>query len=335
MAARIVTVFGGSGFLGRHVVQQLAQDGAQIRVACRHPNVAHFLNPLGDVGQIVLMQANVRDDASVARALAGAHEAVNAVGILFERGRQSFAAVHAGAPGRIARAAAAAGVRRLVQVSAIGADRASPSTYARSTAAGEAAARDAFAGTTVLRPSVLFGPDDDFFNKFAALAHFAPALPVFFAGLPRLRLEGLYPIPEFTAGTTRFQPVYVGDVAKAVARTLVDPAATGQTYELGGPTVYTFREMLELILRETHLKRPLVPVHFMIAKLLAVFTQFLPVPPLTPDQVRLLRIDNVVGSEARTLGDLGLAPTAAEVVLPTYLFRHRRGGVDSGALEQT
>jgi NADH dehydrogenase len=335
MAARIVTVFGGSGFLGRHAVQQLAQDGAQIRVACRHPNLALFLKPLGDVGQVVLIQANVRDDTSVARALEGAHEAVNLVGILVERGRQSFTEVHARAAGRIARAAAAAGVRRLVHVSAVGADSASPSAYARSKAAGEAAVREAFAGATILRPSLLFGPDDDFFNKFAALAHIAPALPVFYSGLPGLRLEGLYPMPVFKAGTTRFQPVYVGDVAKAVARALVDPAAAGQTYELGGPTIYTFSEILELILREIPLKRPLVPVHFAIARLLAVFTQFMPAPPLTPDQVKLLRIDNVVDPGALTLTDLGIAPTAAEVILPTYLFRHRRGRVDSSPIEQT
>ncbi len=303
-------------------------------MATRRPELAGFLRPLGDVGRIVPIQVNVRNDASVRRAIEGADVVVNLVGIMHERGRQRFAEIHHHAARRIAVAATVSGVRRLVHISALGADPHSPSRYARSKAAGERAVREAFAEATILRPGIVFGPEDDFFNRFAALARIAPALPVFYERLPRLKLDGLFPVAEFEAGTVRFQPVYVGDVADAVRVALGPDAAVGQTYELGGPTVYSFRELLTLILKETRLKRPLLPVPLLAARILAVLAQFAPRPVLTPDQVTLLRLDNVVASGARGLADLGITPSAAELILPTYLHRHRRGRTDASPLAE-
>ncbi|MSP68411.1 MAG: complex I NDUFA9 subunit family protein [Alphaproteobacteria bacterium] len=309
MRLQLITVFGGSGFVGRHLVQRLAKTGAQIRIAVRHPARARFLRPLGDVGQIVPLVAPVTSDAAVAAAVAGADTVVNLTGILFERGAQTFAAVHAEGAGRIATAAAAAGAARLLHVSAIGADPAAPSRYAASKGEGEAAVRAAFPAAVILRPSVVFGPEDDFFNRFGLLARLAPALPL------------------IGGGHTRLQPVYVGDVAEAAVRALGDPAAAGKTYELGGPRIYTLRQIMELVLAETRRHCLLLPLPFAAATLIASLAQFLPVPPLTPDQVTLLRSDNVVGAGALGLADLGIQPTAAEVIVPTYLARHRAGGV--------
>jgi len=303
-----ITVFGGSGFLGRHLVKRLAEGGAALRVAVRYPEAASFLKPMGEVGQIVPLQANLRDEASVARAVAGADAVVNLVGILYQRGAQRFQAVHAEGAARAARAAAEAGAKRFVQVSAIGADAASPAQYGRTKAAGEAAVAEAFAGATIVRPSIVFGPEDDFFNRFAALARVLPALP----------LIGF--------GRTRFQPVYVGDVAEAIARILDDPATAGRTYELGGPRVYSFADLMALVLRETGRRRLLVPLPYALAKLQASFLELLPVPPLTRDQVELLKRDNVVAEGALGLSDLGVEPTAVDAILPTYLARYRRRG---------
>ena len=339
MSKRIVTVFGGSGFLGRHLIQKLAHDGAFIRVAVRRPEFAGFLRPMGGVGQIALMQANVRDDDSVARAIEGASEVVNLSGILVQRGRQRFAEVHARAPGRIARAAAAAGVDKLVHISAIGADAGANSAYARSKAAGEQALREAYPQATIIRPAVMFGPEDDFFNKFSALARISPILPVFFKILqwPKFRIEGLYLVPEIEAGVTRMQPVHVGDVAQAVARVLSAGSGEcdGKTYELGGPTVYSFRELMELVARETRYKRLLVPVPYLAADVVGFLAQFLPEPPFTLDQAKMLRADNVVAEGALTLGDLGIAASPAELILPTYLHRFHCARTGSSAEAQS
>ena len=335
MSERIVTIFGGSGFLGRHLIQKLAHDGALIRATVRRPESAGFLRPMGGVGQIALIQANVRDDESVARAIEGASEVVNLSGILVERGRQRFAEVHARAPGRIARAAAAAGVDKLVHISAIGADSMANSAYARSKAAGEQALREAYPNATILRPSVMFGPEDDFFNKFSALARISPVLPVFFKmrQRPKFRIEGLYLMPEIKAGATRMQPVHVSDVAHAVERVLSSGSGKcdGKTYELGGPTIYSFRELMELVARETQHKRLLVPVPYIAADVLGFVAQLLPEPPFTLDQAKMLRADNVVSEDALTLNDLGIAASPAELILPTYLHRFRRARTDSSA----
>jgi NADH dehydrogenase len=317
MDNRLVTVFGGSGFVGRHVVQQLAERGYRIRVAVRDPEAGAFLKPMGDVGQIALVQANIRDDGSVARAVAGAGMVVNAVGILYESGPQKFAAIHHDGAVRVARAAAQAGASRLVHISAIGSNKASEAQYAKTKAAGEAGVREAFPGVTILRPSVVFGPEDDFFNRFGALARMLPFLPL------------------IGGGETRFQPVYVGDVARAVVAVLEDGETAGGLYELGGPKIYSFRELMELVLRETGRRRLLVPVPYWVAMLQATFLQLLPVPPLTRDQVRLLQSDNVVADAAAGLKDLGVTPAPAETIVPSYLARFRKPGKKGLAASQS
>ena len=311
--ARLATVFGGSGFVGRYIVRQLARDGWRVNVAVRDAEYAKFLKPMGDVGQVTPMAVSIRDKAAVAAAVSGAEVVVNLVGVLYESGNQNFEAIHHGGAKAVAEAAAAAGAARLVHISAIGADAASPSLYARTKAAGEAAVRSAFPGATIFRPSLVFGPEDGFFNRFAGLARVMPVLPL------------------FGGGKTRFQPVYVGDVADAVVRSLGDEKTAGQTYELGGPTIYTFRQLMELMLREIRRKRCLVSVPFPIARLEARLLQVLPVPPLTVDQVRLLERDNIVAAGAPGLAELGVKPTPIESVIPSYLDRFRPGGRFSAA----
>jgi NADH dehydrogenase len=311
--ARLATVFGGSGFVGRYIVRQLARDGWRVNVAVRDAEYAKFLKPMGDVGQVTPMAVSIRDKAEVAAAVSGAEVVVNLVGVLYESGNQNFEAIHHGGAKVVAEAAAAAGAARLVHISAIGADAASPSLYARTKAAGEAAVRSAFPGATIFRPSLVFGPEDGFFNRFAGLARVMPVLPL------------------FGGGKTRFQPVYVGDVADAVVRSLGDEKTAGQTYELGGPTIYTFRQLMELMLREIRRKRCLVSVPFPIARLEARLLQVLPVPPLTVDQVRLLERDNIVAAGAPGLAELGVKPTPIESVIPSYLDRFRPGGRFSAA----
>jgi uncharacterized protein YbjT (DUF2867 family) len=305
---KTVTLFGGTGFVGRYVAQMLAQRGWRIIVAARHPDRALPLKTAGAVGQVVPVFADIRDDGSVAAAVAGADAVVNLVGILFERGKQRFDSIHGEAAGRVARAAAAAGASRFVQISAIGASADSPSSYARTKAAGEAAVRAAFPGASILRPSVIFGPEDGFFNLFANLARTAPFLPL------------------FGGGTTKFQPVYVQDVAAAVVACLEQDGTAGQTYELGGPRVYSFRELMELTLKQTGRKKRLVSLSWGMAAFEAKLFSLLPKPPLTPDQVVQLKIDNVVAPGAKTLADLGIQPTPAELILPSYLDRYRPGG---------
>lgn len=305
MNGQLITVFGGSGFLGRYVVQRLAAAGHRVRVAVRNPNEALFLKPLGDVGQVQTVQANIRNAASVQRAVEGADSVINLVGILFQSGKQKFDAVQAAGAGTIASAAAEAGVTSLVHVSAIGADAEARSKYARSKGAGEAAVRAAFPGAVILRPSILFGNEDNFFNRFAMLSKISYVLPLI-------------------GGNTRFQPVYVEDVAAAVVAALEGGENTsGQTYELGGPKVYTFRQLMELMMEVTTVKRFLLPWPFWAARIDAFFLQMLPNPLLTVDQVRLLESDNIVSEGARGLSDLGITPTPAEIVLPTYLARFR------------
>ncbi len=313
MSTPTATVFGGSGFVGRYTVGELARRGYRVRVAVRRPDRALFLKPMGDVGQITPVAANIRDDASVAAAVEGADAAINLVGVLYEAGAQRFHAVHADGAGRIARAAAAAGVDRMVHVSAIGAAPDSPAAYARSKAAGEEAVRNAFPGAAVVRPSIVFGIEDDFLNRFAWIARLAPALPL------------------IGGGNTRFQPVYVGDVAAGIARIVEDHRTAGGIYELGGPEVYSFRELMETLLRLIGRRRPLLPVPGILAMLPAGLMELSPFPPLlTRDQVRMLACDNVAAGDVPGLKDLGLAPTPLEAVAPGYLARYRRGGRPRG-----
>ena len=308
----LVTIFGGTGFVGRQVVRSLAKQGFRVRVAARNVGRGYRLRMLGDVGQIEVVQANLRNAASVARALDGAEACVNLVGILYESGRQGFQGLHYMGARTVAEAAVARGITRLVQMSAIGVDEASSSKYARTKAMGEAAVRAAVPTAVILRPSVMFGPEDDFFNRFAAMANFSPALP----------LPG--------GGATRFQPVYVGDVAAAVARVLTDPDCAGRTYELGGPGVFTFRELMAFVLRETGKARLLLPLPWPIAGIIgrvAALSAIVGIPPvLTADQVEALRSDNVVADSAAGFAELGVTPRSIEAIAPSYLYRYRKGG---------
>ncbi|WP_315813598.1 complex I NDUFA9 subunit family protein [Bradyrhizobium sp. SZCCHNR2028] len=308
----LVTVFGGSGFVGRNVVRALAKRDYRIRVAVRRPELAGHLQPLGRVGQIHAVQANLRYPDSVASALRDSHVAINLVGVLTESGAQTFEAVQAEGAATVAKAAAAAGAR-VVHVSAIGADAESASSYARAKAAGEAAVLAAVPEAVIMRPSVVFGPEDQFTNRFAALARVSPFLPL------------------IGGGETKMQPVYVGDVATAVADAVDGKAQPGATYELGGPEVLSFREILKIILDITDRDRALLPLPFGLAKLQAAILQFAPGPlKLTPDQVELLRHDNVVSEAAKaaglTLQGLGITPDSLEAVAPQYLWRFRPSG---------
>ncbi|HEY4981261.1 MAG TPA: complex I NDUFA9 subunit family protein [Pseudolabrys sp.] len=307
----LVTVYGGSGFLGRHVVRALAKRNYLIRVAVRRPDLANHLQPLGRVGQIHAVQANLRHAPSVEAAARDAQVLVNLVGILFERGRQRFDSIQTFGAEQVALAANAHGAR-LVHVSAIGADEHSPAHYARSKAAAERLVLAAQPSATIMRPSILFGPEDDFFNRFAALARMSPALPL------------------IGGGHTRFQPVFVGDVATAIADAVDGKARAGTIYELGGPEVRTFKELMQYVLATIERKRLLVPLPFFVAKLQAMMLQYLPIPLLTPDQVELLRVDNVVSeaakAESRTLQGLGIAPEPIEAIVPSYLWRFRKTG---------
>lgn len=322
MDRRVVTVFGGSGFIGRQVVKRLAANGWTVRVAVRDPVRAGLCKPMGDPGQVNPVRCDVTDSASVRAALAGAQAAVNLVGILFEKGRRRFDTLHREAAATIAKEARAAGVAALVQMSALGADRNSPSAYARSKALGEEEVQAAFSGATIIRPSVVFGPDDDFFNRFARLAAVSPVLPVFTGdGFKLSRKGGVPALDLFGSGGPTFQPVYVGDVAEAIVRVVEDPRLAGKIYELGGPRRYSFKEILELVMKASGRHRVLLPLPFAAAKLQAFFLQFLPTPPLTPDQVKLLRVDNVARGGKPGLAELGIAPIAAEAVVATYLGR--------------
>ena len=308
----LITIYGGSGFIGRHVVRAIAKTGARMRVAVRRPELAGHLQPLGGVGQINPVQANVRFPDSLLAAADGADGVINLVGILFPSGKQTFGSVQDEGARHVAEAARKAGAQALVHVSAIGANADSPSAYARSKAEGAAAVHDVFPGAVILRPSVVFGPEDDFFNRFAALARIAPVLPL------------------IGGGHTKFEPVFVGDVAKAVMAGLTGNADAGAPYELGGPEVLTLKEVMERVLTYSMRKRLLVPVPFWLAKLKAAFLQMLPKPLLTIDQVKLLESDNVVSEDAkragRTLEGLGIEPVAVAAVVPAYLEQYRPRG---------
>jgi len=309
---KLVTVIGGSGFLGRHIVRALAKDGYRIRVAVRRPDLAGHVQPLGRVGQIVPVQANVRYPDSIDAACASAYAVINLVGILHPGGSQTFDSVHAQGAEAAAHAALRARAAIFIQMSALGADPGSPSAYARTKAEGEVRARSTFPGTIVIRPSIVFGPEDAFFNRFAAMARISPVLPL------------------IGGGRTRFQPVFVGDVADAIAKLLDRGLADSRVYEFGGPEIYSFRELMRFTLRTVMRRRLLLPVPFGIAGIMASILQLFPGSLLTQDQVLLLQRDNVVSDQAanegRTLKGLGLVPRDIEAIVPSYLYRYRRAG---------
>ncbi len=308
MTQHRVAILGGAGFIGRYVVKRLAERGDVLTVGGRTATGAKYLKLKGEVGQVGLVNLSIADERLLPAFVAGSDTVVNLVGILRETGAQRFDLVHHVAPARLARVAREAGVERFVHISAIGAEPRASSAYARSKAAGEEAVRDAFPTATILRPSIVIGPEDQFFNRLAALATISPVIPL------------------IGGGETRFQPVYVGDVADAVVRVIDDPATAGRTFELGGPRVYSLRQLTELLLAEIRRKRLFLDLPFWLAALQARLFSLLPSPPLTPDQVEMLKRDNIVSSGALTLAALGVTPTAIEAVLPAYLDRFRRGG---------
>lgn len=301
--AQQVTVFGANGFIGRHVVRRLAKTGAIIRVPIRDQEQALFLKPMGDVGQIVTIPCSVRSDVSVRNAIGASDAVINLIGILHEKGPHTFQGIHVEAAARIARCAKEQGARHFVHMSALGANPHSTSAYAKSKAAGEQAVRAFFPEATLMRPSIVFGPEDHFFNLFASLAGISPFLP----------LVG--------GGATRFQPVYVGDVADAIVEALHNPKAAGHLYELAGSRIYTFKDLLVLMLDVIHKQRCLLSMSWSMAKIVAFFQEMLPQPLLTRDQVELLKYDNVASGIHPTLRDLDIDPTALELILPTYLER--------------
>ena len=308
----IVTVFGGSGFVGRYVAKKLAKRGWRVRCAVRRPNEAMFLRPYGDVGQVEPVQANVRHEESTHAAIRGADAVVNLVAILFPSGSQTFESVQKEGAERIARLCAEEGIERVVHVSAIGADAESDIPYHRTKAEAEAAMREHVPSSVIMRPSLVFGPEDQFFNRFAGIARLSPVMPLIGA-------------------KTRFQPVYVGDVAEAIVRALENDECQGKTYELGGPEIVTMREVYDKVLEETRRSRLVLPMPWGLAKAQAWFMELphrtLGIPPmLTRDQVRMLREDNVVADDALTLEDLDIVPVTMDAILPTYLYRYRPYG---------
>lgn len=309
---KLVTIIGGSGFVGRHTVRALARRGYRIRVACRRPDLAGHVQPLGVPGQIMPVQANVRFPASLQAVSEGACAVINLTGVLYSAGPQSFDAVHVFGAEASGKAAKAAKAKVFIQMSALGAAKDSASDYARSKAEGEARARAAFPGAIVLRPSIIFGPEDGFFNRFAAMSRFSPVLPL------------------IGGGGTRFEPVYVGDVAEAIARLIDRGVADGKSYELGGPEIRSFKELMEFTLETVARRRLLVPVPWSVARLQGMILGMLPKPLLTTDQVELLKSDNVVSEaarrEKRTLEGLGIAATGIEAIVPGYLYRYRKAG---------
>ena len=312
-APKLVTIFGGSGFVGNHLVQLLARKGYRIRVAVRRPDLAGDVRMFGIVGQIVPVQANLRHEASVQRAVAGADIVINLVGIGQQSGKQRFEAVHVEGAAAVARAARAAGASALVHLSALGADQAAGvSAYAASKLDGERAVLEAYPEAVIIRPSIMFGQGDGFFNQMGALARILPVMPLI-------------------SGQTQFQPVFVGDVAEAIARAAEGAVKTGRVYELGGPDVETHKQLMQRILREAGRNRPLLPVPSGLMKVMAALLGILPFKPLvTPDQVALLGVDNVVSEpaikEKRTFAAFGITPTSMDEVLPTYMWRFRRHG---------
>lgn len=311
LETKTITVFGGTGFLGRHIIWALAKSGARIRVATRSPQQAYFLRPAGDVGQVVPVFCDIRNDDSVNAVLKGANEAINLVGVLNESGRNTFFRIHVEAAERIAKACRANNLDLLVHMSALGASLDAPSKYAKSKAQGENKVVHAFARSVILRPSVVFGPEDHFFNMFASMARISPCLPL------------------IGGGQAKFQPVYVGDIAKAVYNILADTMPEkyyGQIYELGGPRVYTLREIMETVREMTHRNVALAPIPVPVAKLMGFFAGILPGKPLTVDKVRTLARDNVIEAGTPGFRNLGVEPTGIEAILPSYLEQYRPGG---------
>ncbi len=309
MSIKQVTVFGGSGFIGRAIVRALAQKGLRVRVAVRRIELAEPIKTAGDVGQITVMRTNLRVPQSVAAAIAGSQAVINAAGIPFQRGRQRYQSVHVAGARAIAEAARAAGVERLIHVSGIGADhRGSTNRFVQSKVEAEDAIVAGFPSATILRPSVVFGPDDAMFNRLARIAATAPFVPV------------------VGSGSAKVQPVFVGDVGEAAVAVLARPETAKTVFELGGPRIYTYREIAALVLREIDRRKPVVSVPAPLMKIAGFFAEFLPVPPLTHDQVDLLTHDNVARPGAPGLAALGIQATAAEAILPTYLDRFRVGG---------
>ena len=301
MESKRVTVFGGSGFLGRQIVKYLAVDGTGVRVAVRHPERASFLERLGRDGQIELVSADVWDEKTVARAVKQSASVINTVGHYVEKGRATFNAVHGQGALHVARQAGQAGAKRLIHISGLGADPTSDSPYVQARGIGEVLVKEAFDGVTIFRPSVIFGPDDSFFNTLAGMVRQTPILPL------------------FGMGRTNLQPVHVGDVAEACVRVLADPSTEGKVYEFGGPRVYTYKALVRMVLKLADKRRVLVPVPFFMWDTLAALMTFLPNPPLTRDQVKLMKRDNVLEGEALTLEDLGIAPASVEEILPAYI----------------
>ena len=317
MTGKLAVVFGGSGFIGRNVVRELARRGWRVRVGVRRPHLSHFLRPMGAVGQIQLCQVNIRHHPSIAEALKGADAVVNLVGVLYQEGANGFSAVQSAGAAAIAQLAAEAGIENLVHVSAIGADAASDSLYARTKGEGEEAVMKAVPTATILRPSIVFGPEDKFFNRFAAMATTTPFTP----------------LPLIGGGKARYQPVYVDDVADAVCAALERADAKGRIFELGGPGIYTFRELMEMMLRAIGRRRFLAPLPVPFASLIGFFGQLagkfpFVEPPLTQDQVKLARLDNIVNTDGSvgTLADLDVEAQTLESILPTYMEPFRKYG---------
>jgi len=309
MASDRVTVFGGSGFLGRQIVKYLAAQGTNVRVAVRHPERASFLGRFGRDGQIELVNADVWDETTVARAVKQSASVINTVGHYLEKGGATFNAVHGQGALHVARQAGQAGAKRLIHISGLGADPTSDSPYVQARGIGEVLVKEAFDGVTIFRPSVIFGPDDSFFNTLAGMVRQTPILPL------------------FGMGRTNLQPVHVGDVAEACVRVLADPSTKGKVYEFGGPRVYTYKALVRMVLKLADKRRVLVPVPFFMWDTLAALMTFLPNPPLTRDQVKLMKRDNVLEGEALTLEDLGIAPASVEEILPTYVNANLRSSV--------
>ncbi len=326
MARRIITVFGGSGFLGRHLIKRLAARGYAVRAAVRDIESAAHLKPMGEAGQVVAWPADIKDAGSARAAIEGAAAVVNLVGILTPWGKQSFERVHVDGAANVATVAAALGIRRVLHMSALGADKASRSIYAQTKARAEEVVLSAFPNATIFRPSVVFGPEDSFFNLFAGISRLSPFMPVMGAPLfPKVSFGGEsgVSINFFGVGGPKFQPVYVGDVADAMVNALEDNSSMGKTYELGGPAIYSFKEIMEFILSATGRRRILLPVSLIVAEFKALFLGLLPKPLLTRDQVALLYHDNVVSGKHPGLSDLGVQAHAVEAVVPVYLDRYR------------
>ncbi|MCW9032582.1 MAG: complex I NDUFA9 subunit family protein [Rhodospirillales bacterium] len=327
MAQQLVTVFGGSGFLGRYVVRRLAATGASVRVAVRDAVAAEYLKTAGEVGQVVPISASTRSDEAVQAAIEGADCVINLTGILAEWGKQSFETIHVEGAGRIAKTAKAAGVSKLIHVSAQSADPDSPSVYAKTKAAGEEAVLAAYPEATIFRPHVIFGAEDQFFNLFAGIMRLTVALPVFGCPvIPKVSFfkdDKVIDIDLYGDGGTKFQPVYVDDVAKAIMVAVEDHSTDGKRYELAGPEVYSFKQLMEMLLENTGRKRLLAPIPFGIAKFGAWFIEKFPNPLLTRDQLTQLQSDHIMDPNAEGLAQLGIEPTPAEIILPTYLQRFR------------